>query len=94
MQLYHRVLSPKDADKMANSVDLDQTAPRSSLIWVYSLPKPACPKTLDHNDMHSYTSKALLYTIFLRTLFSLMFLNLITHKFNILTKNFVISNLH
>ena len=29
-----RVLSPNDADGMANSVDPDQTAPRSSLIWV------------------------------------------------------------
>ena len=32
-------MSPKDADRMANSVDPDQTAPqggveRSSLIWV------------------------------------------------------------
>ena len=27
MWLYHRVLSPKDADRMANNVDPDQTAP-------------------------------------------------------------------
>ena len=27
MWLYHRVMSPKDADGMANSVDPDQTAP-------------------------------------------------------------------
>ena len=27
MWLYHRVLSPKDADRMANSADPDQTAP-------------------------------------------------------------------
>ena len=27
MQLYHRVMSPKDAEGMANSVDPDQTAP-------------------------------------------------------------------
>ena len=27
MWLYHRVLSPNDADGMANSVDPDQTAP-------------------------------------------------------------------
>ena len=27
----------KDADGMANSVDPDQTAPRSSLIWVYTV---------------------------------------------------------
>ena len=39
MWLYHRVMSPNDADGMANSVDLDQTAPRSSLIWVCTV----CP---------------------------------------------------
>ena len=27
MWLYHRVMSPNDADGMANSVDPDQTAP-------------------------------------------------------------------
>ena len=32
MWLYHRVMSPNDADGMANSVDPDQTAP-VSLIW-------------------------------------------------------------
>ena len=47
--LYHRVMSLKDADGMANSVDPDQTAPqsdlglhcssRSSLIWVNTV----CP---------------------------------------------------
>ena len=30
MWLYHRVMSPNDADGMANSVDPDQTAPPSS----------------------------------------------------------------
>ena len=45
MWLYHRVMSPKEADRMANSVDPDQTAPWSdcspwsSLIWVYTV----CP---------------------------------------------------
>ena len=34
--LYHRVMSPNDADRMANSVDPDQTAP---LIWVCTV----CP---------------------------------------------------
>ena len=29
MWLYHKVMSPNDADGMANSVDPDQTAPRS-----------------------------------------------------------------
>ena len=27
MSLYHRIISPNDADGMANSVDPDQTAP-------------------------------------------------------------------
>ena len=36
MWLYHRVMSPHDADGMANSVDPDQTAP---LIWVCTV----CP---------------------------------------------------
>ena len=31
MCVYHRVMSPKDADRMANSVDPDQ---------IYSLPRP------------------------------------------------------
>ena len=30
MKLYYIVMSPKDADEMANSVDPDQTAP---LVW-------------------------------------------------------------
>ena len=37
--LCHRVMSPNDVDGMANSVDPDQTAPRSSLIWVCTV----CP---------------------------------------------------
>ena len=32
MSLYHRVMSPKDAEGMANSVDPDQTAPRTA-VW-------------------------------------------------------------
>ena len=35
MWIYHRVISPNDADGMANSVDTD----RSSLIWVCTV----CP---------------------------------------------------
>ena len=35
MWLYHRVMGPKQADGMANSVDPGQT--RSSLIWVYTV---------------------------------------------------------
>ena len=47
MWLYNRVISPNDADGMANSVDPDQTAPlgssRSSLIWVCTV----CPGISD-----------------------------------------------
>ena len=32
MWLYHRVMSPNDADGMANSVDTDQTAPLGA-VW-------------------------------------------------------------
>ena len=39
MWLYHWVMSPNDADGMANSVDPDQTAPWSSLIRVFTV----CP---------------------------------------------------
>ena len=38
MWLYHRVMCPNDADRTANSVDPDQTAPLG-LIWVYTV----CP---------------------------------------------------
>ena len=34
---YHRIMSPKDADEMANSVDPDQTAPDLGL---HCLPRP------------------------------------------------------
>ena len=37
MWLYHRVMSPNNADGMANSVDPDQTA--QSVIWVCTV----CP---------------------------------------------------
>ena len=30
-ELYHRVMSPNNADGMANSVDPDQTAPRGAV---------------------------------------------------------------
>ena len=39
MWLYHRVMSPNDADGMANSVDSDQTAPQSDL-GLHCLPRP------------------------------------------------------
>ena len=41
--LYHRVVSPKDADRMANNVDPDQTAP---LIWVYTICPGLFPKII------------------------------------------------
>ena len=41
------VVRPKDADGMANSVDGDQE--QSDLCLGY-LPRPVCPKTLDHYD--------------------------------------------
>ena len=43
MWLYHRVMSPKDADKMANSVD-----PEQSDLGLHCLPRAICPKTWDH----------------------------------------------
>ena len=39
VSFYYRVMGSKDADRMANSVDPHQTAPLSSLIWVYTV----CP---------------------------------------------------
>ena len=36
--LVYKIMHPKDADRMTNSVDSDQTAPCwSSLIWVYTV---------------------------------------------------------
>ena len=40
MWLYHRVMSPNDADGMANSVDPDQTD-----LGLHCLLRPVCPKT-------------------------------------------------
>ena len=46
---YDRVMHPKDADKMANSVDLDQTAPlEQSDLGLHCLARPAHLKTYDH----------------------------------------------
>ena len=42
MWLYRRVMSPNDADGMANSVDPDQTAPDLGL---HCFSRPVCPKT-------------------------------------------------
>ena len=30
-------MGPKDADGIVNSIDLDHTAPRSNLIWAYTV---------------------------------------------------------
>ena len=39
-------MSPNDVDEMANSVDLDQTAPREqSDLGLHCLPRHICPKT-------------------------------------------------
>ena len=43
MWLYHRVMSPNDADGMANSVDPDQT--EQSDLGLHCLPRPVSPKT-------------------------------------------------
>ena len=39
MSLFHRVMSPNDADRMANSVDPDQTVPLRAVwsAWVYTV---------------------------------------------------------
>ena len=48
MWLYHRVRSPNDADRMADSVDLDQTAPLGAVRQgLHCLPRHVCLKTLD-----------------------------------------------
>ena len=43
MWLYYRVMSPNDADGMANSVD-----PEQSDLGLHCLPRHICPKTYDH----------------------------------------------
>ena len=45
MWLYHRVMSPNDADGMANSVDPDKTAQEQSDLGLHCLPRHMCPKT-------------------------------------------------
>ena len=56
-------MDPKDVDRMANSVDPDQTAPQSDL-GLHCLPRSVCPKTHDHygylhvfcqgNNLHTF----------------------------------------
>ena len=49
-------MHPKDAEGIANSADPDQTAPLGAVLEEQSdlgphcLPRPICPKTLDHYD--------------------------------------------
>ena len=40
---YNEVMCPMDADGMTNSLDPDQTAPRSSLVWVFTVCLDICP---------------------------------------------------
>ena len=40
------LMHPKDADRMANSVDPDQT--KQSDLGLHCLPRPDCPKTWEH----------------------------------------------
>ena len=48
MWLYHRVMSPNDADGMVNSVDSDQ---EQSDLGLHCLPRHTCPKPLDRYSM-------------------------------------------
>ena len=50
MWLYHRVVSPNDADGLANSVDPDQTAPVGAVsdLGLHCLLRPIRPKIQDH----------------------------------------------
>ena len=43
-------MHPKGADGLANSVDPDQAAPLGAVtdLGLHCLPRPICPKTLDH----------------------------------------------
>ena len=58
--LYQRVMHPKDADRMANSVDADQTtcSYRSSLIWVYSVCSGLSVQKLRNITVDSYNKSA------------------------------------
>ena len=46
MWLYHRVMSPKDADGMENSVDPDHSDQTD--LCLLCLPRTICLKTKDH----------------------------------------------
>ena len=48
-----RVFRQKDANEIANSEDPDQTAlEEQSDLGLHCLPRPICPKTLDHYCTH------------------------------------------
>ena len=59
MCLYIRVMSPKDADEIANSVDPDQTAPLACKSTLFT---QACPKTYlndpKFSDSYAWTNSA------------------------------------
>ena len=66
--LYHRVMSPNDADGMANSVDPDQTAPlEQSDLGLHYLLRPICPKTSENYGNIHYQ---ILSSLFLEVLTS------------------------
>ena len=52
MWFYHRVMCTKDAYRMANSVDSDQTALADR--GPHCLPRPVCPNTEDHYSIVSF----------------------------------------
>ena len=61
--VYHTVMHPKDADRMANSVDTDQIAPSGamSLIWwVYTVCQDISVQKLIVNFLKIRTPKNLL----------------------------------
>ena len=48
MWFFQGLIHSKVAEEMANSVDPDQTD-----LGLHRLPRPVCPKTLDHYDMYT-----------------------------------------
>ena len=53
---YQTVMCAKDADGLANSVDLDQTAP-SNLIWIYTVCPDLSVKIFSIITVFSFTFK-------------------------------------
>ena len=64
-RIFHRVIHPEDADRMANSVDPDQTAPRSSLIHRVMHPKDAdrMENNIDPDQTAPSSSLIWVYTV-------------------------------